>query len=342
MNTLSIQKDVPLAPLTTLGVGGAAEFFVRAHTESELSEAVAWANNNGHPLTIIGSGSNVLVADEGVRGLVIHIDIDDVTFMEDGDVVLVRAGAGVIWDDLVASVVKKGLWGFENLSAIPGTVGATPVQNVGAYGVEVGDYIRAVRVYDMKEEVFKVLPGAACMFTYRDSLFKHAEGKHFIVTQVTYVLSPIPQPHTTYKDLNVVFGERTEQPSLQEIRDAVTAIRANKFPDTDEIGTAGSFFHNPIVSQEQYEKIRATYPEFPAHTTDDGRMKLVLAWFLDTVLHLRGVQEGRVGMYEKHALVLVNHGQATAYDIETFAHTIEKKVFDTLGVRIEREVKTKK
>lgn len=333
-----IQREVPLAPYTTFKIGGPAEYFVSVSTEKELEEAVAWAKERALSVTIIAGGSNVLIADEGVRGLVIKNDIGGITYEEKNGQVSVTAGAGVVWDDLVTEAATRGLWGFENLSAIPGSVGATPIQNVGAYGVEVADLIARVRVYDKERKLFTELSPEECGFAYRDSIFKHAEGKQYVVTAVTYVLSKDAQPKLQYKDLDKKFGEREAAPTLSEIRGAVIAIRRGKFPDWQTVGTAGSFFKNLILSKDEFNRIAARYPELPGFRTEDDNVKVPLGWILDHVLALKGVTEGAVGTYEHQALVVVNHGGATARDVQTFAQEIAQKVFDATGVYIEWEV----
>lgn len=337
MNELAIQLNVPLGTYTTLRIGGPAEYFVMVHSEDELKEAVAWAKAHTRPITVLGEGSNVLIADEGIKGLVIKNEIGGISTKETEDKVHVTAGAGVHWDELVADTVARGLWGFENLSGIPGTAGATPVQNVGAYGVEVSERIAVVRVYDIQTETCKELTLAECMFAYRDSVFKHEEGKRYIVVAVTYVLHRQPSPNLTYKDLSEYFSER--KPTLENIRRAVIEIRKGKFPDLRKVGTAGSFFKNPVISRAKFEELRARYATLPGFDTKDG-VKIPLGYVLDRVLGLRGMQEGDVGTYEHQALVLVNHGNASAREVEAFAGNIERKVFEATGIRIEREVRS--
>lgn len=331
-----IQHKVPLAPYTTLKVGGSAEQFIEVHDESQLQEAVLYAKDHALPVTVLGGGSNVLVSDEGVAGLVIHLAIKGRTEEVEDNRVHMHVAAGETLDELVAHCVAQGYWGLENLSHIPGSVGATPVQNVGAYGVEAKDMITNVRVYDMDSDTFKELTTAECAFGYRDSLFKTQEGKRYVITSVQYELSTIPHPQISYRDLRNVFGDTA--PSLSEIRDAVIQIRSKKFPDWHTVGTAGSFFKNPIVMREKYAALKEQYPELPGFELADGSVKLPLAWVLDTVLHLKGVHDGEVGTYHGQALVIVNNGNADAKQIENFANSIVAKVHDILGVHIEWEV----
>ena len=335
-----VQKNIPLAPLTTFNVGGPAEHFIEVQDEEMLVEAFAFAKREGLAITVLGGGSNVLIADDGIQGLVIKNSIGGITYTEKDSEVEVTAGAGVVWDELVEDVVVRGLWGIENLSAIPGTVGATPVQNVGAYGVEVAELITGVRVYDAHEKTFTTLSPRECAFGYRDSIFKHTQGIRYVVTKVHYTLSKSPVPKLEYKDLQSTFGEG-DAPTLMEIRDAVIAIRKKKFPPLAEVGTAGSFFKNPLLSQEDFDALKEKYPALPGFPAERGTVKVPLGWILEHVLCVRGVREGAVGTYKGQALVLVNHGGATSTEVDAFANMIEKKVFDATGIVVEREVQMK-
>lgn len=338
MSGIEIKEKVPLSSLTTLKVGGSAEYFVAAALEVELREAVSWAKERGLSVRVLGGGSNLLISDQGVSGLVIKNEIGGIAYENDGSSsVLVTAGAGVVFDDLIQDNVERGYWGLENLSSIPGSVGATVVQNVGAYGVEVGRLIESVRVYDMSKSVFVDLDAAACRFGYRDSFFKTEIGRQYVIVGVTFRLSLVPQPRLEYRDLAQRFAE-SEHLLQSEIRQAVISIRSQKFPDWTQVGTAGSFFKNPIVDRQEYERLLIEYSELPGFAEADGRVKLSLGWILDHVCSLRGHHEGHVGLYDKQALVLVNLGGATAQEIENFAQKIAQKVFEKTNITIEWEV----
>lgn len=336
---LDIKENEPLARLTTLGVGGVAEFFLIVKNQEELRAAVKFAKDKKLSIKILGGGSNVLINDEGVRGLVIKNEISGIDYREEKGSVFVTAGSGVVWDQLVENTVAKGLWGLENLSAIPGSVGATPVQNVGAYGVEVADLISEVLVYDAEGDIFKILAKTDCQFGYRDSVFKSQKGRDLFIISVTYELSSIPKPRLQYKDLSVRFTDQDETPNLFAIREAVREIRANKFPDIKVIGTAGSFFKNPIITKEAVDELLAIYPELPTFATDrENEIKISLGFILDKICSLRGYRLGNVGLYEKQALVLVNYGNATANEITAFAEEVAKKVFEKTKIKINWEV----
>jgi UDP-N-acetylmuramate dehydrogenase len=331
---MQINEHISLAALTTFQTGGFAERFVVVTTEAELSEAVAYARASALPITVLGGGSNVLAPDGELAGLVIKMGIKGVVMHEEGDVVYVTAGAGEEFDAIVAEAVARGYWGLENLSHIPGSIGATPVQNVGAYGVEVGNFISLVRVFDRTTESFTTLSGTDCAFGYRDSRFKHAEGQRYIITAVTFVLSRTPLPQVTYKDLAERFREAT--PTLALIREAIIEIRSKKFPDWHTEGTAGSFFKNPIIEKSHYDALVQTYPELPGYAADSGTVKVPLGWILDRVLELRGQGSATVGCYEGQALVLYNRGGATTADVLEFAKIIAARVHEATGITIER------
>ncbi|MBX2866365.1 UDP-N-acetylmuramate dehydrogenase [Candidatus Kaiserbacteria bacterium] len=331
---MNIQTQVSLAPYTTFGIGGNAEFFVEVRSVEELKEAVLWAKEKGISVTVLGGGSNVLVSDRGVTGLVICNKIEGITYEDE----MVHVGAGVVFDDLVLETVEKGLWGLENLSAIPGTVGAAPIQNIGAYGVEVSSVIESVHTSHLTDGSERVFSNKACAFGYRDSFFKTEEGRNYIVTGVTFHLKKEGDPHIEYKDLQNYF---IDTPTQRQVRDAVIEIRSKKFPDWHKKGTGGSFFKNPIISKEQYEVLEKKYPELPGFPVGD-RVKVPLGWILDKVLHIKGVtnERGTVGTYEGQALVIVNHGGATAEEVDAFAQKIAEDVFGITDIRIEREVRS--
>jgi len=332
---LDIQQNIALAPCTTLGVGGFAEYYVEVRNEQELEQAVSYAETKNIPLTVLGEGSNVLVADEGVKGLVIRPFFTQKIYEETPDGVRADVGAGVTLDDFVADAVSRNLWGVENLSGIPGTVGATPVQNVGAYGVEVSDIIISVRVYNMQTKKFFEIKNSECNFLYRDSRFK--KEKNIIITHVSFLLQKNSQPQISYKDIAEYFSQNTS-PALQEIRNAILDIRSKKFPDWTVEGTAGSFFKNPIITQDAYNTLLLEYPDIPGYILDSGEVKVSLGWILDKVCNLKGFREGNIRLYEKQALVLVCKKGISADEIKNFSKKISQKVFEKTKIKIENEV----
>lgn len=334
----SIRHDELLAPHTTFQIGGVAETFVAVGTESELLEVVQEPGRMHAPWFVLGGGSNILIDDLGFTGLVIHNQIlGKEVVQEDSSSVTITVGAGEVFDDVVQWSVDCGYWGLENLSHIPGSVGATPIQNVGAYGIEIGELIDSVHAVDTTECKSIVLTREECQFAYRSSMFKSAVGKRYIVTSVTYRLSKLPQRRLEYRDLAEYFSKQSE-PSLATIRSAVIAIRSAKFPDYTKVGTAGSFFKNPIIDREHYQMLLKKYPELPGYSTDEGYIKVPLGWILDHVIGARGLRKGNVGTYEGQALVVINYGDATAEEVTNFVDTLAQQVKQKTGIVIEWEV----
>jgi UDP-N-acetylmuramate dehydrogenase len=333
------QENELLAPYTTFGIGGATRYMMTIGSLEELREAAAFAIQKNSVIVVLGGGSNMLVSDNGFEGLVIKNEIKGIVEKKEGDTVFVEAGAGESWDDLVAYAVQRGYGGLENLSAIPGTVGAAPIQNIGAYGVEVKSVIESVKVFDPFLGQEKVFSNADCAFSYRDSMFKHPDGKHLIVTSVVFRLSASFVPNLSYKDVKEYFAARNNTtPSIQEVRDAVTEIRRGKFPDLSEVGTAGSFWKNPIVSVAFFEKLATRYPDMPSFEAGEGLRKIPLAWILDRVCKLKGYAYGKARLFERQPLVVVAEKGASFYDVQACAEHVEDVVLETTGIDIEKEV----
>jgi UDP-N-acetylmuramate dehydrogenase len=336
------QRNEPLASYTTLGVGGPAHWFIRAERADDVAKAHEWCASEGLALFVLGGGSNIVVADNGVAGLVMHMAMDGMAFEPAASDTLVRAGAGESWDRVVAAVVQRGLGGIECLSGIPGTAGGTPVQNVGAYGQEVGETIEHVTAFDRRGQGLVTLPAAACGFSYRTSRFKTDDAGRFIVCGVTLRLRPAA-PAVAYPDLSAVLQARgVADPTLAQVRDAVLAIRRRKgmvLDDADpDTRSVGSFFMNPSVTQGDRERISASAgapaPGFPLA---DGRVKVPAAWLIERAGFRKGDGEGAVGISTKHPLALVNRGGATAADIVRFAIRIKRRVIDRFGLSLRPE-----
>ncbi|MBY0309574.1 UDP-N-acetylmuramate dehydrogenase [Patescibacteria group bacterium] len=328
---------VSLARHTTLKVGGEAKYFTRVQSEEELRSAMSFAEQHSLPIFVLGGGSNVLVSDDGFAGVVIQMGIQGIMFAHTGEEVRVTVGAGVVFDEFVAHCVERGYWGLENLSHIPGTVGATPIQNVGAYGVEVGDCIFEVQTLHLKTATERTFSQAECDFDYRSSFFKTTEGSEYVITSVTFILSSSPQPRIDYGDLAMRFAHALPT-DPQSVRAHIIAVRSQKFPDWQTVGTAGSFFKNPIIVRSHAESLKAMYPELPLYGVSETHVKCSLGFILDKVCGLKGYREGFVRLYEKQALVLVAETGVRAQDITMFADAISKKVFSATGIVIEREV----
>jgi len=344
---MTIQENVLLAPYTTFRIGGAARFFVQVKSLADVREAYDFArgkNPTGKtlPIFILGGGSNLLVSDAGFDGLVIKNEIKGIEFEKKGDDWIVSAGAGEKWDDLVAVTVEKGLFGLENLSWIPGTVGAAPVQNIGAYGAEAKDTIDWVEVYNPTNGKIERLANADCNFGYRDSIFKH-ERKNNIILRVTFLLRKNGKLSTEYKDIKNYFAEKGTGsveilPTLENVRKAVIEIRTKKLPDLTKYGTAGSFFKNAVISKSQYEDLVAKYPGLPLFPVDEKNVKVPTAWILDNICGFKGVRRGAAGVYQNQALVLVNFGGAAAQDIKNLANEMIASVKQKTGIIISPEV----
>lgn len=335
---LNIEKNISLADHTTLKVGGVADHFVEVSSVEELKEVLEFAKQTPAPPLILGGGSNILVSDEGYRGLVIKNSITGRSFEKTGDVVSLTCGAGEMLDEVVSDTVLQDLWGMENLSSIPGTIGATPIQNVGAYGVEVSSLITkviAINIETLKEKIFT---NDDCRFSYRDSFFKTDEGRKWVVTQVVFKLSTKPNPQLDYKDLQQLREIKEITPAT--IRSAVKEIRLQKFPDWKVVGTAGSFFKNPIISKGSFEELRSKYPEIKGYSLDGNKIKVSLGWILDNVCGLRGYCIEGVCLYEKQALVLVNMSAKKAKTIDEFVEYVVAEVKKKTGIEIEREVRS--
>lgn len=334
MNIL-ISEHVPLAQFTTMHVGGNARFFVRVRNVDELAPAILFANTKKLPIFILGGGSNTLVSGNEFPGLVIKIELKGITYENNR----ITVGAGEVWDEVVRDAVIHNLWGIENLSLIPGTVGGAVVQNIGAYGVEARETIFSVDAFDMEKRQIKTFLRDECEFGYRESIFK--KNKNLIVTSATFALAQNGTPKTDYEDVKKYFeNKKIIEPTLSGIRDAIVAIRTAKMP-APPIGTAGSFFKNPVVSEQQYEKLKEQYSEikaYPQGDNKDNNVKLSAAWLLDHVGNWRGVRRGDAGVHEKQALILVNYGGATGDEMLSLANEMKSDIKEKTGVMLEEEV----
>ncbi|OHA85234.1 MAG: UDP-N-acetylenolpyruvoylglucosamine reductase [Candidatus Yonathbacteria bacterium RIFOXYC1_FULL_52_10] len=332
------QEFVPLAPKTTMRTGGSARYFFSVSSEEDVVEAVRFAEDNDLPIFVLGDGSNVVISDEGFLGVVLEMKISGVSFEEREDgVVVVEAGAGVRWDDLVHETVLRSLWGLENLSCIPGTVGAAPVQNIGAYGAEAKDRIVSVRAYDTHEHRFVEMDPTRCGFGYRTSIFKNEGRGRFVVTRVSWGLSRTSQQNLSYRDLEEHFkGSDHASITSREIRTAVCAIREQKLPDPNVLCNTGSFFKNPTVSQTTYQNLVAQFPQIVGREIQNG-IKISAAQLIDAC-GWKGKRSGDAGVYEQHALVIVNHGNASSHDVISLSQKIIDDVYARTTILLEREV----
>lgn len=335
---MNISEHIPLAPYTTFKIGGPARFFCIVKNDADVIEAVAFAKEKEIPFFVLGGGSNLLISDDGYTGLVIKIEIGGIVVEEKGNAGLFKVGAGVDWDQFVGDVVSKGYYGVENLSSIPGVVGAVPVQNIGAYGTDASSVVKNVHAFDTVAGVFVDISNTDCQFEYRGSFFKKQKGR-FIITRVDIELRKNAVVDASYKDLRNYFDEKNiANPTLLQVRDAVIDIRSAKLPDWKKWGTAGSFFKNPIVSATQFMILKKAHPDLPGFPEQDGRVKVSLGWILDKVCNAKGLVVGNAGTYEKQALVLVSKPGATAGEVVSLSRELMKIVKEKTGIEIEAEV----
>lgn len=334
-----VRESIELKEFTTMKTGGSARYFFAVKNTEDVKEAVFFAKEKNLPIFVLGGGSNVVISDEGFEGVVIKMEIKNIEFKEiDKNTSIVSAGAGVEWDDLVEKTVNKNLYGLENLSLIPGTVGASPVQNIGAYGVEAGDVILYVEVLNVETMSIKKISNKECLFGYRDSLFKTKEGKKFIILSVAFKLKKDGELNMEYKDIKDYFKINKIKPTLKSLRRAIVEIRKSKLPDINKIGTAGSFFKNPIVSKNKIEEIIEKYSDARYFPDKKGFFKVSAAWLLDNVSGCKGVCVGGACVYEHHALVLINKGGATTKEIIFLSDKIIQDVKNKTGIVLEYEV----
>ena len=335
---MNIEKNVPLAPYTTFGIGGPALFLICVKNVEELKEALSFAAQKQLRVLVLGGGSNVVIEDSGFDGLVIKIEIKGIEIEQSAGGAVVTAGAGESWDALVERTAQEGLWGMENLSGIPGTVGGAVAGNIGAYGQALSQTVAWVDALDVHTKEIKRFTNTECMFGYRESFFSIHSGS-YIILRAAFVLTTTPIPELSYKDLAERFKDE-KQPSLQAIREAVLTIRHGKFPDLDVEGTAGSFFKNPIVGKDVAEELVAAYPGLPifAMPETDG-VKVPLAWLLDRVLNIKGLSVGGARLFEKQPLVIAAKKGTPSSDVLELAQKVIEKVKENFSISIEPEVK---
>jgi len=337
-----LQEHIPLAPLTTFRVGGPARYFAETEDEDDVVMALAFAKTRHLPVFVLGGGSNLLVSDLGFPGIVLRVAAKGVQLESAGDNILLTAAAGEDWDRIVASCVETNLGGVECLSGIPGSVGGTPVQNVGAYGQETADTLVSVRVLDRKTEEIVELSHAQCGFSYRASIFNTTQKDRYIVLQVTYSLRKNGVPLLKYPDLQRSLKQSTRTPTLAEVRTAVREIRTSKgmlIVDGDpDCRSAGSFFKNPIMTEAEYSRIlSARGGEVPRYPASDGNVKTSAAWLIEQSGFAKGFALGPAAVSRKHTLALVNTGGARAADIVALAREIRRGVQDRFGILLTPE-----
>ena len=339
---MTIRENILLKDLTTFHTGGKARYFCEINSVEDINEAVLFVEKNNLPIFILGGGSNLLVADNGFSGLVMKICLRGISVEENDGKTIVVVGAGESWDSLVQHLIEIGFSGFEFLSGIPGTVGAAPVQNIGAYGSEVSSHIEWVNTFDVRTKKSKKFLKEECAFGYRDSIFKKDLGRHLIITEVAFSVSRSTKQNIEHSEILselLTRGVGKDKATALDIREAVLAIRKRKLPDLSLFGTAGSFFKNPTIEKKQVDFLVEKYKTIPVFSTNDSDLKKLSAgWLIENAGCEKGLRRGGVGIYEKHALVLVNYGEGKSSEVFSLAKDIQKKVFDVFGVQLEFEV----
>jgi UDP-N-acetylmuramate dehydrogenase len=342
---MEFSENIALGPKTTLGVGGPSRWYSEIRTEEELRLAVGFAEECRLPLFVLGGGSNLVISDEGWPGLTLRIQFKGASRRREGDKEVFQAGAGEDWDSLVAQAVEANCAGVECLSGIPGSVGGTPVQNVGAYGQDVSETITKVRAFELASGKFVEFTNTDCGFAYRSSRFNTVDKGKFIITSVSFALRPGGSPMIEYADLKKHFAEKQVSPTLRETRVAVRAIRHSKamliVEGDEDCRSAGSFFKNPVVDIATYERVVTetagnglTPPKYPA---GDGRVKIAAAWLVEQSGLHKGFTLGRVAISRRHALAIVNRGGATAAEVIALKDRVQQQVRDTFGIELQPE-----
>ncbi len=326
-----IEENVSIGPMTTLGIGGPARYYLNARSEDDVIRGLSFAASRGIGVFILGGGSNLLVSDRGINDLVIRIDLKGLRFEDGlGNTQVVIAGAGEVWDSVVHECIGRDLAGLECMSGIPGMVGGTPVQNVGAYGQEVSETIISVRCLDRSTGSIVELTNEECVFSYRSSIFNTTKRERYIVFGVKYSLKPGGKPKIVYKDLIDLFRDRS--PSLHEVREGVLKVRRAKSmvidPADPNCRTAGSFFKNPVIEVAAFTQLRSDFPEMPSFPFGE-LVKVPAAWLIENAGFYKGFVLGRAGLSTRHSLALINLGGATAAELialkEMIQHAVRKK-----------------
>lgn len=331
----ALTYDFSLRPLNTFGIEAKARAYARIGSADELRAILADPALAAMPRLVLGGGSNILLKGD-FDGLVLHMcGLGREVLGERDGKILVRAQAGENWHQFVLFTIEQGLGGLENMSLIPGTVGAAPIQNIGAYGAEIKDSFHSLTAFDTATGELRTMDAADCRFAYRDSVFKHAEGKNLIILDVTFALPVQWQANLKYGELAKEL-EPVARPGARDISQAVIAIRQRKLPDPAVIGNAGSFFKNPVVSAGHCAQLLEKYPTLVHHVQPDGSEKLAAGWLIDQC-GWKGKSLGNAGVYPKQALVLVNNGGATGAEVMALAHAIQDDVMSRYGVKLEPE-----
>ncbi|WP_107039278.1 UDP-N-acetylmuramate dehydrogenase [Brumimicrobium mesophilum] len=331
-----LQENVNLKPFNTFGITVHSEFFAPFTSVNELKSLLSELKTK--PLLILGGGSNVLFQSD-YNGVVLRNEIKGIELIEESDKdVTLKVGAGIVWHDLVLHAIKNNWGGIENLSLIPGSVGASPMQNIGAYGVEIKDVFDSLEALEIATKKLKTFTHEECQFGYRESVFKKELKNKYVITSVTFKLSKSPVLNTSYGAIEEELKARDiSQPTIKDVSDAIISIRQSKLPDPKKIGNAGSFFKNPVIPLKQYLKLQLRYSEIPAYKVDEQNVKVPAGWLIDQS-GWKGKTFGDFGVHKRQALVLVNYKDATGKEIYDLSENIIQDISERYGINLEREV----
>lgn len=330
-----IQTNVDLQPYNTFGLSVKAEKFADFTSVEELKDLIE--QHQSEPLLILGGGSNMLLTQD-VPGLVLKNSLMGISARQEGDDVYVKAAAGEVWHDLVMYCIENGYGGIENLSLIPGSVGAAPMQNIGAYGVEIQDVFVELEALDIRNGATRIFNKTDCQFGYRESVFKRAKKGKYIITSITLRLSTNHTLNTSYGAISSRLDEMgVTEPTIKDVSEAVIHIRQSKLPDPKEIGNSGSFFKNPVIPRTQFEALKEKFPDIANYPVDDDHVKIAAGWLIDKA-GWKGKTLGNYGVHKNQALVLVNYGDADGKEIYQLSEDILASVKEIYGIELEREV----
>ena len=334
---LTIKQEVDLSSFNTMGVSAKASFFVEVCTIGELREAIQFADEKRLKILVLGGGSNTIFIKD-FTGLVLHISLLGKKFSSVEDGILVKVAAGENWHDFVLKCVEMGIGGIENLSLIPGSVGAAPIQNIGAYGVELEDVFESLEAFMLDSKEIRTFSKSDCKFGYRDSIFKKELKGKAIITSVTFKLFRNGEVNKSYKALSDLLESKgLSKPTIKDVSDAVIEIRQSKLPDPKEIGNTGSFFKNPVISVQQFDLLKSEFPELPSYPVTERLVKIPAGWLIDKA-GWKGKRIGDAGVHSKQALVLVNHGKATGEEIWNLAEEIRLSIKEKFNIILTPEV----
>jgi UDP-N-acetylmuramate dehydrogenase len=333
-----IQKNVSLKPYNTFGIDVSASHFAKFGSVDELSQILNLSEIKNLPLLILGGGSNLLLT-QNFAGLVLKNELHGISISKtENEITYVKSAAGEIWHNLVLFCIENNLGGIENLSLIPGSVGAAPMQNIGAYGIEIKDVFHELEAYEIATGKIRAFNLSDCKFGYRESVFKRDLKNKFIITSVTFKLTKNPKLNTSYGAINDELQKQgISNPTIKDVSNAVIAIRKSKLPDPKEIGNSGSFFKNPVVPKSHLEKLKETYADIPSYPADENHVKLAAGWLIEKA-GWKGKTIGNYGVHKNQALVLVNYGGATGAEIFKLSEDILQSIKTQFGVELEREV----